>query len=911
MILMDIEKQQAPSKEVDNSPHERRKCPGQRPKSARRLLHKAITRCATLLVFWYLIKTFTDRIPLDARVRTWNFSPFHSHPFPYPHRRLSLHEREQLFLSVPSTESALEASRAYATHPHLAGSSEDSLDAKAILHLFQDEFGIPKTTHLPVFNAGTPQSRNATLLLTTSDASSHPTAWIDTYYPVMNTGLEQSLQILNADGSPLWTADLVEDGDPRDEDAHKYRDAVPTWHGLSCDGDVTGQLIYANYGFKEDYDELVAQGTNFTGKIVLTRYGDNARGLKIKGAQELGAAGVLIYSDPRDDGYVTVKNGFAPYPAGPARNPTSVQRGSVQYLSSYPGDPTTPGYPAYEDAERTEGSNIPTIPSLPISWQNAQRLLEEIGELYVQTEDGKKHLSGRASENSIRLVNHVDTKVTPIWNTMVSIPGHIKNEVVIIGGHRDAWVMGAADPTSGTVSLHEIIRGYGALLRKGWKPLRTIVIASWDAEEYGLIGSTEWAEDFAPWISEHVVAYLNVDVSVAGSRLFVAASPSLAHLMKQTALDIPHPTDEARTLWDAIGDDGPYKDFVQGFNETIDSDFLELYNQKEHKLQASETKVYPLGSGSDFTVFLQRLGVACLHQGFDSTATDAPYHYHSIYDTQSWLERYADPGFNRHVAIAKYLGLLGLRITDSIVLPINTTQYSLELDDYLDEVESLVPSLVEKAKEVQFSALRLAIQKLQQASLKLDAEKFEAEEDFKKLLKRVRFPGRLGKQFPRRQTVLLRRAADWIKAVFGVPPPTDEELQLLSLRSAGSWEEYLEYASEVDVELFGDLDDAASEQNWKGLPFPIRRFIKAAKRVAKANQKLIAFERGFISEEGIKDREWYRHLGVAPGKWLGYGATTFPGLTEAITIEKNVTLISHEAKRLESLLDNMSIALLP
>ncbi|KAF8969498.1 hypothetical protein BDZ97DRAFT_1653974 [Flammula alnicola] len=796
--------------------------------------------------------------------------------------------------SVPSTESALEASRAYATHPHLAGSSEDSLDAKAILDVFQDEFGIPKTPHLPVFNAGTPQSRKATLLLTTSDASSRPTAWIDTYYPVMNTGLEQSLQILNTDGTSLWTADLVEDGDPRDEDAHKYRDAIPTWHGLSCDGDVTGQLIYANYGLKEDYDELVAQGTNFTGKVVLARYGGNFRGLKIKGAQELGAAGVLIYSDPRDDGYVTVKNGFAPYPAGPARNPTSVQRGSVQYLSSYPGDPTTPGYPAYEDAERTEGSNIPTIPSLPISWQNAQRLLEEIGELYVQTKDGKKLLSGQASENSIRLVNHVDTKVTPIWNTMASIPGHIKNEVVIIGCHRDAWVMGAADPTSGTVSLHEIIRGYGALLRKGWKPLRTIVIASWDAEEYGLIGSTEWAEDFAPWISEHVVAYLNVDVSVAGSRLNIAASPSLAHVIKQTALDVPHPTDEHRTLWDAIGDQGPYKNFVGGFNDTIDSDFLELYNKKERKLQASKTKVYPLGSGSDFTVFLQRLGVASSDQGFGNTATDAPYHYHSIYDTQSWQERYADPGFNRHVAVAKYLGLLGLRITDSIILPLNTTQYSLELDDYLDEVESLVPSLGDKAQEVSFSSLRLAIQKLQDASLKLDAEKFEAEEDFKKLLKRVRFPGRLGKQFPRRQTVLLRRAADWIKGVFGVPPPTDEELQLL-----------------IDVELFGDLDDAASEQNWKGLPFPIRRFIKAAKRVAKANQKLIAFERGFISEDGIKDREWYRHLGVAPGKWLGYGATTFPGLTEAITYEKNVTLIHHEAKRLGSLLVNLAVTLLP
>ena len=201
----------------------------------------------------------------------------------------------------------------------------------------------------------------------------------------------------------------------------------------------------------------MAQGTNFTGKIVITRYGDTFRGLKIKGAQDLGAGGVLIYSDPRDDGYVTVKNDYSPYPAGPARNPSSVQRGSVQYLSLYPGDPTTPGYPAYQDAERTEGSNIPKIPSLPISWQNAEKLLAEISDIYTQAEHGKKRLSGKASQRSIRLVNRgiylyilrlwgtvndlgillVDTKVTPIWNAMASIPGHIKNEVVIIGCHRD------------------------------------------------------------------------------------------------------------------------------------------------------------------------------------------------------------------------------------------------------------------------------------------------------------------------------------------------------------------------------------------------------------------------------------------------------------------------------------------
>ncbi|TFK43668.1 hypothetical protein BDQ12DRAFT_675361 [Crucibulum laeve] len=877
----------------------------------RRFAHFAAIS-ALLLLLGY--KIFTSRVSLFR-------PPGHGlyHPGPpgrghrHPHRPLTIEEREKLYLSIPTVESALAASRAYATHPHLAGSPEDYEDAKTILELFQTEFGIKAPSTTPIFSAGTPQSRNATLLLTTADAPNKPTAWIDTYYPVLNTPLDRSVEILGDNNKSIWTADLVEDGDPRDEDAHKYKNSVPTWHGLSRDGDVTGQLVYANYGSKEDYDSLVAHGVNLTGKIVITRYGGIFRGLKIKGAQELGAAGVLIYSDPRDDGFVTVSNGYTPYPAGPARNPTSVQRGSVQYLSSYPGDPTTPGYPAYEDADREEGSNIPTIPSLPISWQNAERLLEEIGEIYQPQVDasGKRRLSGKASETNIRLVNHVDTKVTPIWNAMASIPGHIRNEVVVIGCHRDAWVLGAADPTSGTVSLHEIIRGFGGLLKRGWKPLRTVVFASWDAEEYGLVGSTEWGEDFPSWISDHVVAYLNVDVSVAGSRWTSSASPSLAHIIKATALDIPHPTSPGKTLWDAREDEGPFKgsdDDVMFANMTIDAEYFEAYKKEKKEIHASKTGITPLGSGSDYTVFLQRLGVASTDQGFGFTASDAVYHYHSIYDSQHWQEIYADPGFHRHVAVAKHLGLLGLRLIDSIVLPLNTTQYALELDDYLDRVENLIPELSLGKDTPNFSSLRKSISKLQSASFDLDKEKAEAEEEFKKLLKWIPGAPRRRGECRRRNTVR-RRAADWIKSVFGVPRPTDEDFHRLAVLHGRSdaWEDYLEFSIDSESDFLSAYEQfEAGNRPPHHLPFPIRKFIKAAKRVSKANQKLITFERGFISEGGIKDREWYKHLGVAPGKWLGYGATTFPGLTEALSIEKNVTLAMHEANRLEDLLKSLT-----
>lgn len=232
----------------------------------------------------------------------------------------------------------------------------------------------------------------------------------------------------------------------------------------------------------------------------LCRYGGPFRGLKVKAAQEAGCIGILIYTDPRDHGSVTEKAGYKPYPEGPAINPHSVQRGSVQYLSSYPGlslpakqmraswidlyrffpgagDPTTPGYPSYPNATRLEGGNIPAIPSLPISWVNGKRILDEINP------SNPFVLDGTLSKRRIRLLNQVDTRVIPIWNTIGVIPGHIRDEIVIVGNHRDAWVNGAADPTSGTVTVVEIIKGLGKLLREGWIPLRTIVIASWDAEE--------------------------------------------------------------------------------------------------------------------------------------------------------------------------------------------------------------------------------------------------------------------------------------------------------------------------------------------------------------------------------------------------------------------------------------------
>ncbi|KAL1761550.1 hypothetical protein FB107DRAFT_255027, partial [Schizophyllum commune] len=774
--------------------------------------------------------------------------------------RLSLEEREQIFLSVPNNESALEASRAYATHPHLAGAPEDFDDAKVILELFQTEFGIHAPHDAPIFPAGTRASQLSTRLLTSKLGPRHPTAWIDVYYPVMNTPLDRSLEILDDDGEVEWAADLVEDGDPADPDAAKYRDAVPTWHGLSKDGEATGQVIFAEYGRQEDYKALVKKGVDFTGKIVLTRYGGIFRGLKIKGAQELGAAAVLIYDDPRDDGYVTAENGYEVYPAGPARNPSSVQRGSVQYLSAYPGDPTTPGYPAYEDAERTEGENIPKIPSLPISYNNAKKLIEEIGEIYVE-EDGVKSLSGKASEKKIKLVNHVDTKVTPIWNTMAAIPGHSRDEVVIIGCHRDAWVMGAADPTSGTVSLHEVIKGFGELYRQGWRPLRTLLFASWDAEEYGLIGSTEYGEDFADWLAKYAVAYINVDVSVAGSKWRASGSPSLAHLITKTAKDVEY---NGSSLWDARKAVGPYG----GPEELLAPEFVAA--TKENKLKASKTEISPLGSGSDYTVFLQRLGIAATDQGFgNADGTDAPYHYHSYVAFRRWGHRAAP----QHVR-------------DSVAL----ISHRPALTVVLFSVRALLPTSQVSADLKEFAELSAAIAKLQEASAALDKEKYDAEKAFLEALKKLPpFPPQ--SKCAKKRNSFLGKAAMWVKSVFGVPPPdveaerdwvawvnrqmemVDERLEQVRTEhkeeaQVGEKPEHHPHPHHVEHDHHREHHHHDDQHHPKLPHFPLREFLKAARRVQVANHKVRSFERGFISEEGIPEREWYRHLGVAPGKWL-------------------------------------------
>ncbi|KZT62333.1 Zn-dependent exopeptidase [Calocera cornea HHB12733] len=775
-------------------------------------------------------------------------------------------EAQELFITIPTNDSAHARSVLLASTPHRAGSEGDLITALHVLSHFQNKFGVPVPSDPPIYDAGTPESQSATL--SASKFGSKPSAWIDKYFPVMNEPIKGG-QAIEAwkDGELLWAAPLEElplEGDIGGE----FAEFIGPWHGLSKNGSASGPLVYAGYGSPEELADalsaLRAQGVATEGCIALVQYGKLFRGLKVKAAEEAGCGACIIYSDPVDDNGV-VSAVYEEYPAGPARAPTAIQRGSVQYLSLYPGDPTTPNQPAYPNSTRLDGGNIPGIPSLPLSQKNAETLKEIAGGEGVV----------------VKVVNKVNDHVMPIWNVMATIPGHIADEVVIIGNHRDAWVMGAADPTSGSATVHEIVEGFSVLLEKGWKPLRTILFASWDAEEYGLIGSTEWGEDFASWIEDHVVAYLNVDVSASGSRFHIGASPSLAHVVRSSAEAVPHPTDPKRTLWDATKDSGIYTERpgmaamsqeeasrfrderVAWMDDEADTRASVLARAAAGLLpeevgKAEYTAVSALGSGSDYTIFLQHIGVASSDGGFTSVVSDPVYHYHSVYDSVTWMEKFGDPGYHRHAAVAKYLGLSALRISDAIILPINTTQYAFELSYYLQKVQDVAASL---SYSFDFSALSEAISSLQSASLALDAEKATAEAELIKELKK--YMKHHGPHHGAGKGQCLKRkfgkVREFVKRIFGVKPSPAHVVP--------------------------------------------KALIKAAKRVRKVNKQLASFERAFISPEGLKDRDWYKNVLVAPGLWLGYGATTFPGLTEAFTIEKDATLAVSEAERLTELIN--------
>jgi N-acetylated-alpha-linked acidic dipeptidase len=502
------------------------------------------------------------------------------------------------------------------------------------------------------------------------------------------------------------------DGDPFDSDPR----IKPAYNGMSPSGDVEADVVYADYGSPEDFDRLKQMNVDVRGKIVIVRYGQNFRGVKVFVAQERGAAGVIIYSDPKDDGYY---RGDA-YPAGPWRPASGVQRGSVGYMFQFAGDPTTPGIastPSLPDSKRVAPSasvQLPKIPVTPLCYADASPILEHLtGPQSPRDWQGALPFTYHVGPGPSKVKMHLkqDYQFRTIWDVIGKIPGSSSpssspSEWVVAGNHRDAWVYGAVDPNSGTAAMLEAVHGLGELLKSGWKPKRTIVIGSWDAEEEGLIGSTEWGEDNAQNLT-NADAYFNMDVAVSGKKFGASGVPSLKEFIREVATAVPSP--QGGTVFDAWKKANQPKEASFHPQETSSS----TYRPPASGIH-SDVPVGDLGSGSDYTVFLQHLGVPSTDIG----STGEYGVYHSAFDDFAWFKKFGDPDFLYEQQMARVYGLEVLRMADADVLPYNYDDYGKEILVYLDAARSKAQEKFPD-KSPDFGAAFDAARHMQEAGAKL------------------------------------------------------------------------------------------------------------------------------------------------------------------------------------------------
>lgn len=542
---------------------------------------------------------------------------------------------ENEFLAVPSAKLAGEELKTLSAAPHVAATPQDHDTALYIAGKFRDA-GL-ETQIVP-------------------------------YRVLIDWPKDEQVEAWDAAGHRLMTGPTrapVKD-DPYASDPR----IIMPYNASSASGDVTAQVVYANYGRLQDFQELEAKHIEVRGKIVVCRYGGNFRGVKVYLAEQRGAAGVIIYSDPQDDGYFKGKV----WPNGPWRPASAVQRGSVQYLFKYPGDPETPGYastPDLPDAERKSAyGSQPHIISIPLSYQDAApilRALEGPGapEGWQGALPFPYHLGPGGV--TVHLVSKQDEQRRLIWNVIGKMEGsQYPNDPVIVGNHRDAWTFGAVDPGSGTAAMLEAIHGIGALLKTGWRPRRTILFCSWDGEEEGLIGSTEWAEQYTAML-EHAVAYFNVDIGVSGPNFSAAAVPSLKQFILGVARDVPSPKGGS-----------VYEQWMHTHSSPTELRGLDA------GAKLAEVRIGDLGSGSDYTPFLQHIGIPST----DISSEGSYGVYHSASDDFAWFTREADPHFQYLKEMARVLGIETVRMADADVLPYDYVTYAREIGSHLDAAKS-------------------------------------------------------------------------------------------------------------------------------------------------------------------------------------------------------------------------------
>ena len=592
---------------------------------------------STVFLFFALILS-------GSSTRADGNSPASSSPVIFGFRDATAEQAtESRFLAVPDSRLAEEHLRILTKVPHMAGTLEDKATADYVAQKFR--------------NAG----------LDTQ---------IVEYKVWMNYPAEIKVDMTAPPGIEMHgpTRERV-DNDPFQDDPR----VVMPFNGMSPSGDVEADVVYANYGTPDDFDKLEKMKVDVRGKIVLVRYGQNFRGVKVFVAQERGAAGVIIYSDPSDDGW---RRGDK-YPDGPWRPDTGVQRGSVGYMFEFPGDPTTPGVasiPTLPDSQRIspqQSLQMPKIPVTPLSYHDVWPVLQHLsGPDSPRDWQGALPFTYHVGPGPSKVKMHLrqDYQFRTLWDVIGRVEGReVPDEWVVAGNHRDAWVYGAVDPNSGTSAMLESVHGVGELLKTGWRPKRTLIFASWDGEEEGLIGSTEWVEQHEAQLS-NAAAYFNMDVAVSGPKFGASAVPSLKQFLRDITKVVPSP--KGGTVYEAWQKGAqPDAPSTQSPTEAIGD---------SRRTPAAQVKgdvpVGDLGSGSDYTAFLQHLGIPST-----DVSSSGPYGvYHSVFDNFAWFKKYGDPDFTYEQQIARVFVLEAVRMADADVLPYDYEEYAKEIASYLD-----------------------------------------------------------------------------------------------------------------------------------------------------------------------------------------------------------------------------------
>ena len=682
---------------------------------------------------------------------------------------------EEKLRAIPSPENLRNYMQRLSAHPHHVGSPYDKENAEWIAAKFK-EFGLD--THIEQF---------------------------DVLFP---TPKERLVELV--EGGPKFVAKLQEPALPQDPTSNQQAEQLPTYNAYSIDGDVTAQLVYVNYGIPEDYEQLDRMGISVKGKIVIARYFHSWRGIKPKVAAEHGAVGCLIYSDPHEDGFVQGET----YPAGAYRPPDGVQRGSVADMPFYPGDPLTPGVGATKDAKRLKIEDAPTItkiPVLPISYADAQPLLAALtGRVVPEGWRGglgiTYHLGPGPAKVHLKVKSNWEIK--PLYDVIGRIQGAtFPDEWVIRGNHHDGWVNGAEDPISGQVALMEEARALGELVKSGWKPKRTIIYCAWDGEEPGLLGSTEWAEQHYDELRAHAVAYINSD---SNSRGYLEVEGS--HTLEKFSNDI------AREIFDPETKFSVWK--RQQLHEIANAKTAE---QREEIRKRADLRIPALGSGSDYTAFLQHDGVASLNIGFGGE--DDGGIYHSIYDDFYWYTHFSDTDFVYGRALAQTGSTAIMRLADADLLPFEFENFADTVQTYLKELKTLSQKMQDDISD---------------RNREIEDGVFKATND------------------PKRPLVP--------PLVEAVPPhlnfaPMENATEALS-RSAAAYRKALEQAN---------ANGGA---------------VLASASLAEVNKMLIESERKLTNAAGLPNRPWFKHQLYAPGFYTGYGVKTAPAVREAIELKK-------------------------